>query len=189
MRSCVRVGVDAEVAQQRLDEQRRERRVELRVERVEAAGRILPAVVEAEREVAAAPRQQLRAAEVERRLSFWTRLRADQLIGRELGDVVLADGRRQHRPVERADAGDLQVEGLRVQPLDRDLEVVLERERDGLVERQVERAGGGATARTVAAAWRRGVRRGARPARTAPAAAQTRTPRAATPAAPATRRR
>ena len=87
--------VGAEVAQQRLDEQRRERRVELRVERVEAAGRILAAVVEADREVAAAPRQQLRAAEVERRLIVLDGLRADQLIGRELGDVVLADGRRQ----------------------------------------------------------------------------------------------
>src|SRR4029453_17882287 len=92
---------------------------------------------------APAPLQQLRATDVERRLIVLHGLRPDQLVGRQLGDIVLADLRGKDRPVQRTHAGELQVERLRVEAFDGDVEVVLQRERDGVVEGQIDGADDG----------------------------------------------
>ena len=112
----------------------RERRVEVR----EDVRRDLFVVVELKREVAAAPWQRLHDAGVVGRGVVLDDRAAVELVRGRLHDGALAELRgRRSADTPAQDPRDVQVEGLRVQPLDRELQVALERTRRGLLERQI----------------------------------------------------
>ncbi len=63
-------------------------------------------------------------------------LAADQLARRQRHLVVLSQGRAEQWPITRPRSGNRQVEGLRIQPFDGDVQVLFERETHGVVERE-----------------------------------------------------
>ena len=62
---------------------------------------------------------------------------AVQQAARQADLIALADGGGRHRFVLIPDGGDLQIDALRIEPLDRDVEVLLERELDDLGQAQL----------------------------------------------------
>ncbi len=129
-------GVDAEIAQQRLDVAGRERRGEGRIVVGKQVGGGQPVVVEGHGEVAAAPGHFLGHAEVVGGSVVGDALAADQLVGGRVHLAALADAARGQRAVVVAQAGNLEVGRLRRQPLDRDVEVLGQRQFHGVHQAQ-----------------------------------------------------
>ena len=131
-------GIGPEVAQQRLGECRGQRRVEHRVARGKQVRLLLAIVVERDRVAATAPLDVLRDAVV-----------AGERVGAEnVAAGGLAAGERclaaepERRDEVRAEGGverrEREIECLRREPFDRQVEIAVERPLDGAVERQLD---------------------------------------------------
>ena len=131
--------VDLEVLEDRLVVLDTERRAERRIEQARVSRREVAVVVERDRVVAAAPGHVLLDTGVPH-----LRVRVDDQAafharGGQLRLRVVADRRRQQRPVRRARGGDGVVERARGQPLRRERKVPVQRARHRFVCRQVHR--------------------------------------------------
>src|SRR5207253_6143142 len=119
--------IDFEIAQERLSVVERRRRLQLRVEGAELVGRCAPIAVPAGA-VVAAPREQLAEAEAGRELPVGDLLLAarqdavDRLIL-----VVAGHARSELRRPERARLRDTNVLNLRLDPLNLNSQVLLQR--------------------------------------------------------------
>ena len=133
--------VDREVAQNRLVVGKRPRRLKERVEQRVVARAAAPKIVQRCREVASAPWQALRDSAVERHCLRNRRATAAKLRltrGQNRGGLR-ADRRRQRRVVHRLHAQHGDVIDLRVEALDRDVEVAVEGELHRLVKGEPQR--------------------------------------------------
>jgi hypothetical protein len=131
-------AVDPEVAQQRLRERGAEVGVEGRVEVGERVGADLLVVVERHRDVAAAPRQELRQPGVVGGRVVLHESAAVQLAGRRLDAIEMADLRREGRTIGRVDPFEVGVLNHGVQALHGEIEVAFERTCGRVVERQLD---------------------------------------------------
>src|SRR3954451_12383759 len=132
--------VEREVAQQRLRVVDVQRRLELRAEVVQDVGRCQALVVPVRR-VAAAPWQHLVQSDTGREGAV-LETRQDGAL-RRLAVRVLVEARREVRRPERARLPDADVLDLRIDPLDADAQVLLEREPRRVVDGEPAHRGGG----------------------------------------------
>ncbi len=135
-------GIRPEVPQQRLSEGSRQRRVEHRVARREEVRLFLPVVVEGDRVAAAAPLDVLRQAVVASECVGAEDVAACRLAARERRLAADAEVGDEVRAIGCIEGGKREVEGLRVQPLDREVEIAVERALDGGVERELDTRAG-----------------------------------------------
>jgi hypothetical protein len=132
----MRSAVGGPASHEGLDDLRAEEGVVLGIEGDEGVVVVVATAVELHLVRAAAPGHQLLQAEVPRRLVVLDAGATDELTGRQLIGAVVPDGRRCRRVEVGAQGREAEVEGRRVQPLDGNVQVLLEGHGDGLFDLQ-----------------------------------------------------
>ena len=130
--------VDAEPPQQRLRVVRGHAAPVARIEAREEIRGLPPVVVPGDIELPAAPRHRLPQRRVEERRVGQDVAAAIELRGRRRGTRRRAEAARQRRAIERELLGQVQIQQLRDDALDRDIEVAIEGACDRVVDGEVE---------------------------------------------------